>query len=115
MRLWHGARCFERYRREFGLAAPCKPASCPPDDRDFACAFWGSATTATWARSTCASWPKGTRSRSHIANPLCHGTLAGLVTHVADWRDELDWVRAAGEEGIILFENVAEQRGAAAG
>jgi phosphoribosylamine---glycine ligase len=47
-----------------------------------------------------------------IANPLCHGTLAGLVERVADWRSELKWVQAAGDEGIVLFENVAEQRGA---
>ena len=48
----------------------------------------------------------------HVANPLCHGTLAGLVDRVPDWKDELGWIRAAGKEGIILFENVAEQRGA---
>jgi phosphoribosylamine--glycine ligase len=48
----------------------------------------------------------------HVANPLCHGTLAGLVTRVEDWKQELDWVRHAGAEGIILFENVAERRGA---
>jgi phosphoribosylamine--glycine ligase len=50
--------------------------------------------------------------RVHVANPLCHGTLAGLVTRVEDWKQELDWVRQAGDEGIILFENVAERRGA---
>jgi phosphoribosylamine--glycine ligase len=48
----------------------------------------------------------------HVANPLCHGTLAGLVARVDHWKGELDWVRAAGDEGIILFENVAERRGA---
>jgi phosphoribosylamine---glycine ligase len=48
----------------------------------------------------------------HVANPLCHGTLAGLVTRVDDWKGELDWVRQAGDEGLILFENVAERRGA---
>jgi phosphoribosylamine--glycine ligase len=46
-----------------------------------------------------------------IANPLCLGTLAGMVEQTPDWRAELDWVRAAGEQGVILFENVAGGRG----
>lgn len=54
---------------------------------------------------------EGHEVKVHVANPLCHGTLAGLVTRVADWKDELDWVGAASDEGIILFENVAERRG----
>jgi len=55
---------------------------------------------------------EGHEVKVHVTNPICHGTLAGLVDRVSDWRQELDWVRAAGNEGIILFENVAEQRGA---
>jgi len=47
----------------------------------------------------------------HVANPLCHGTLAGLVAHVDDWKTELDWVRAADREGMILFESVGGRRG----
>ncbi len=47
----------------------------------------------------------------HIGNPLCQGTLAGLVDHVEDWREELPWIRAAGREGCILFENVGDGRG----
>ncbi len=50
--------------------------------------------------------------KAAIGNPLCHGTLAGMVERVPDWRGELDWVRAAGADGIILFENVADSRGA---
>jgi phosphoribosylamine--glycine ligase len=46
-----------------------------------------------------------------IANPLCRGTLAGMVEQTPDWRTELDWVRGAGEQGVILFENVAGGRG----
>jgi phosphoribosylamine--glycine ligase len=41
-----------------------------------------------------------------IGYSLCQDTLAGLVERVADWKAELDWVRAAGTEGCILFENV---------
>jgi phosphoribosylamine---glycine ligase len=47
-----------------------------------------------------------------VANSLAQGTMAGLVEHTSSWENELDWVKAAGEEGIILFENVAEARGA---
>jgi phosphoribosylamine--glycine ligase len=41
-----------------------------------------------------------------IGYPLCRDTLAGLIERVADWQAELDWMRAAGPEGCILFENV---------
>ncbi|MDB5359496.1 MAG: hypothetical protein JWO51_793 [Rhodospirillales bacterium] len=46
-----------------------------------------------------------------IENPLCYKTGQGIITRVEDWRDEIDWVRAAGRDGIILFENVAAGRG----
>lgn len=46
-----------------------------------------------------------------IADPLCRGTLVGLVEQTPDWRCELDWIRAAGRDGVILFENVAQDRG----
>jgi phosphoribosylamine--glycine ligase len=51
--------------------------------------------------------------RIFMADPLCRGTLAGMAEQTSDWRAELGWVRAAGDEGIILFENVAESRGEA--
>jgi phosphoribosylamine--glycine ligase len=47
-----------------------------------------------------------------IGHPLCQDTLAGLIDRVANWQAELDWVRAAGEDGCILFENVGAGRGA---
>lgn len=47
-----------------------------------------------------------------ISEPLCHGVLAGIVERVDDWEAELAWVREAGPDGIILFENVAYERGA---
>ena len=54
---------------------------------------------------------EGHEVKVHIAKPLCRDTLAGLVAHVDDWRNELAWLREAGDEGIALFENAAEQRG----
>src|SRR5688500_6084703 len=47
-----------------------------------------------------------------IAEPLARGTLAGIVAQTEDWRAELDLIRDAGEDGVVLFENVAESRGA---
>ena len=47
----------------------------------------------------------------YIDEPLCRTTLAGLVTQTADWRTELDWIRSAGNHGIILFENTLKARG----
>jgi phosphoribosylamine--glycine ligase len=46
-----------------------------------------------------------------VAEPLAQGTMAGLVEHTSDWERELDWVRTSGDQGIILFENVARARG----
>ena len=34
-------------------------------------------------------------------------TMAGMLTVVDSWRDRLDWVRAAGDDGIIVFETAA--------
>jgi phosphoribosylamine--glycine ligase len=46
-----------------------------------------------------------------IGEPRCHGTLAGMIERTPDWAAELGWIREVGQEGVILFENVAEQRG----
>src|SRR6185312_17565734 len=34
-------------------------------------------------------------------------TLRGRVTVVADWRAEVDWVRAAGRDGFVVFESAS--------
>lgn len=39
-------------------------------------------------------------------------TLAGLVDRTSDWRSELDWVRDAGNDGIVIFEAVSKGLGA---
>ena len=54
----------------------------------------------------------GHEVRISVSEPLARGTLAGLVGRTDDWRAELDWIRAAGDEGIILFEAVSEGFGA---
>src|SRR3954466_12568578 len=55
---------------------------------------------------------EGHEVKVHVSKALCHGTLAGMLERVEDWRNELEWVRKAKDEGIILFENVEEKRGA---
>ena len=53
----------------------------------------------------------GHEVRVSISEPLCHGVLAGMVPRTEDWEAELPWIRAAGDDGVILFENVAQSRG----
>lgn len=55
---------------------------------------------------------EGHEVKVFISEPLCHGTMAGLVPRTDDWEAELPWIREAGADGIILFENVADGRGA---
>ncbi|HET9595495.1 MAG TPA: hypothetical protein VFP65_07930 [Anaeromyxobacteraceae bacterium] len=41
-----------------------------------------------------------------VRDPISHAVLEGLVPRVPAWEPELGWIRAAGEEGIVLFEGV---------
>jgi phosphoribosylamine--glycine ligase len=54
---------------------------------------------------------EGHEVKVFVAEPLAQGTMAGLVEHTSFWESELDWIKAAGQDGIILFENVAQSRG----
>jgi phosphoribosylamine--glycine ligase len=54
---------------------------------------------------------EGHEVKVFVKEPLAQGTMAGLVQHTSSWESELDWVRASGDQGIILFENVAGARG----
>lgn len=51
---------------------------------------------------------EGHAVRVAVSDPGAQGTLAGLVPRTADWRAELDWLRAGAEPGVILFESVSE-------
>jgi phosphoribosylamine--glycine ligase len=51
---------------------------------------------------------EGHEVRIAISDPQAQATLAGMIERVVDWRAELDWVRAAGRDGAILFESVSE-------
>jgi phosphoribosylamine--glycine ligase len=55
---------------------------------------------------------EGHEVKAAVSEPLARGTLAGMLEQTPDWRGELDWIRAAGPDGFILFENVSQNRGA---
>jgi phosphoribosylamine--glycine ligase len=55
---------------------------------------------------------EGHEVRVAISEPLCHGTLNGMIQRTANWATDLPWIREAGADGIILFENVADGAGA---
>jgi phosphoribosylamine--glycine ligase len=55
---------------------------------------------------------EGHQVRVAISEPGARSTLAGMVEQVSDWRAELEWVREAEGEGVILFEAVSEGFGA---
>ncbi len=55
---------------------------------------------------------EGHEVRIAVSEEKAHGTMAGLVPRTGNWEGELEWVRAAGDEGIILFEAVSEGLGA---
>jgi phosphoribosylamine--glycine ligase len=46
----------------------------------------------------------GHEARVFVGDEDQRDTLSGLVTTVPVWRDQLDWVRAAGREGFLVFE-----------
>ncbi|MEA2758507.1 MAG: phosphoribosylamine---glycine ligase [Methylobacteriaceae bacterium] len=54
---------------------------------------------------------QGHEVRIFVSEPGCHDVLAGMVVRTPDWRQELDWIREGGDDGIILFENVSHNRG----
>jgi phosphoribosylamine--glycine ligase len=49
---------------------------------------------------------EGHEVRVHIAESGSHDVLAGLVTRTDDWAAELPWVREAGADGLVMFEEV---------
>ncbi|MBV8848973.1 MAG: hypothetical protein JOZ16_05250 [Methylobacteriaceae bacterium] len=54
---------------------------------------------------------QGHEVRIFVAEPECQDVLASMVRRTPDWKQELDWVHEAGDDGIILFENVSYNRG----
>lgn len=42
--------------------------------------------------------------RVYMSDTDSAGVMEGMVSFVDDWRSELDWIRDAGADGIIVFE-----------
>jgi phosphoribosylamine---glycine ligase len=55
---------------------------------------------------------EGHEVKVSVTEPEAQGTLAGLVDRTSDWTSELEWLRAAPDHGVILFESVSEGFGA---
>ena len=53
---------------------------------------------------------EGHEVKVFIDAPLCRNILNGMIAKTDDWSSELQWVKSAGSEGIILFENVSLRR-----
>jgi phosphoribosylamine--glycine ligase len=49
---------------------------------------------------------EGHQVKVTVSEPLAYGTMAGLVPRSEDWQSELEWIRAAGKGGVILFEAI---------
>ena len=54
---------------------------------------------------------EGNEVKVATSEPMCHGTLAGMIERVADWQAHLPWIREAGPDGALIFENVADNSG----
>ncbi|MGZ6080893.1 MAG: hypothetical protein ACXWK4_08775 [Myxococcaceae bacterium] len=51
---------------------------------------------------------QGHEVRVHVRDPEAADVGRGLVTRVEDWRAELQWIRAAGRDGVLLFETASD-------
>jgi phosphoribosylamine--glycine ligase len=49
---------------------------------------------------------RGHAARVCVDDEACHGVLDGLVPRVQRWENELGWIREAGDEGVVVFEDV---------
>ena len=47
---------------------------------------------------------EGHEVRVHMSDEKSHDVMQGMVNFVADWQSQLQWIREAGPEGIIVFE-----------
>lgn len=49
----------------------------------------------------------GHEVRVYVHEPEAHSIYAGMLERVDDWRAELAWIRAAGDDGLIVFESAS--------
>ncbi|RZA14683.1 MAG: phosphoribosylamine--glycine ligase, partial [Lysobacteraceae bacterium] len=53
---------------------------------------------------------RGHEVRVFVQDEACHDVHAGWIERVDDWTAQLGWLRAAGDEGIALFETATHGR-----
>lgn len=51
---------------------------------------------------------RGHEVRVYMSDPESEGVMQGMLPFTDDWCDELEWIRGAGNDGIILFEGVSD-------
>ena len=51
---------------------------------------------------------RGHEVKVHMSDPESAGVMEGMLEFTPNWRRELEWIREAGKDGIILFETAAE-------
>ena len=51
---------------------------------------------------------RGHDVRVHMSDGDSEGVMDGMLHFTSDWRDELEWVRAADNDGIIVFETASD-------
>ena len=50
----------------------------------------------------------GHEVKVYVENSDYHDVYAGMLTFTQDWHSELEWIRQAGQDGIILFESATK-------
>jgi phosphoribosylamine--glycine ligase len=50
----------------------------------------------------------GHEVRVFIEDPASHDVFGGMLHRTDDWRAELGWIRAAGRDGLVVFESAAK-------
>ena len=45
--------------------------------------------------------------RVHVEESEAHEIYAGMLHRIDDWRSQLDWIKDAGDDGIIIFETAS--------
>lgn len=51
---------------------------------------------------------RGHEVRVYMSDPESEGVMQGMLPFTDDWRNELEWIRSADKEGVILFEGVSD-------
>jgi len=51
---------------------------------------------------------RGHEVKVFVGDPACRDVFGGMLERVDDWRAELDWLRDADDDGMVLFESAVD-------